>query len=162
VILLYGEKFTDVDLPQVIPTCESFDARVIPLVGEDLQCLHSALRKASRGVVLRTRSRLWISLARELRADLTIYVWGLPLRRRSVIPIYPAAEYRGPGVYYVKNRHDLRALVGKAVDGFLLDARGFDPRAVELAVKGELRCDCVRCDVAERLLCNWYREVEVL
>lgn len=80
-ILLYGEKFTDVDLPQVIPTCESLDPRVIPLVGEDLQCLHNALRKASRGVVLKTKSRLWISLARELRPDLAIYVWGLSLRR---------------------------------------------------------------------------------
>ncbi len=161
-ILLYGEKFTDVVLPQVIPTCESFDPRVIPLVGEDLQCLHNALRKASRGVVLKTKSRLWISLARELRPDLTIYVWGLSLRRGNVIPIYPAPEYRGPGVYYVKNRHDLRALVGKTVDGILLDARGFDPRTVELAVRGVLRCDCARCDIAERLMCNWYREVEVL
>ena len=161
-ILLYGEKFIDVDLPQVIPTCESFDPRVIPLVGEDLQCLHTALRRASRGVVLKTRSRLWISLARELRPDLTIYVWGLSVRRGNVIPIYPAAEYRGPGVYYVRNRHELGALAGKPVDGFLLDARSFDPRAVELAVKGELRCDCTGCDIAEKLMCNWYREVEII
>jgi len=162
VILLYGEKLIDVDLPQVVPTCESFDPRVIPLVGEDLQCLYAALRRANQGVVLKTKSRLWISLARELRPDLTIYVWGLPLRRGNVIPIYPASEYRGLGIYYVKERRELGAFVGKPVDGFLLDARGFDPKAVELVVKRKVKCDCARCDAVEMLTCNWYREVEVL
>jgi hypothetical protein len=162
VILLYSEKFIDVDLPQVVPTCESFDPRVIPLVGEDLQCLYAALRRANQGVVLKTRSRLWISLARELRPDLTIYVWGLPLRRGNVIPIYPASEYRGLGIYYIKERRELGAFVGKPVDGFLLDARGFDPKAVELLVKRKVKCDCARCVAVEILTCKWYREVEVL
>jgi hypothetical protein len=162
VILLYGERFIDVDLPQVIPTCDSFDPRIIPLVGEDLQCLYTAIRKTSRGIVLKTRSRLWVSVARELRPDITVYVWGLPLRRGGVVPIYPAGEYRGPGVYYIRTRYDLGTLIGKHIDGLLLDSKGFDPWTVELVVKGGVSCDCRKCDIVEKLMCNWYKEVEIL
>ncbi|MGC9131162.1 MAG: hypothetical protein ACP5H5_06210 [Pyrobaculum sp.] len=161
-ILLYSEKFLDVDLPQVVPICDVHDPKLIPLVGEDLHCLHNALKKATRGVVLKTAKRLWIGLARELRPDLTIYVWGAAVRGRNTVPIRGAEEYRGYGVYYIKNREELRLLVGKPVAGLLLDARHFDPHLTELVVKGRVSCGCERCGLVERLLCNPYREVEVL
>ncbi|ABL87982.1 conserved hypothetical protein [Pyrobaculum islandicum DSM 4184] len=161
-IFLYSERILDVDLVQVVPTCEAYDHRVIPLVSEDLRCLYTAIRKASQGVVLKTRSRLWLSLAREIRLDLPIYIWGLSIRRRNIIPIYHAVEYRGRGIYYARNKSELEVLVGKAIDGVLLDVRGFDPLLVEQVVKGGMECECERCDIVERLLCNAYKEIEIL
>lgn len=161
-ILLYTDKLLDVEIPQIVPTCEAFDGRILPLVGEDLRCLYTALRTTTRGVVVKTRGRLWIALARELRPDLVIYLWGLPLRGRGLVPIYIGPEYRGPGLYYVRNRGELERLRGYAVDGVVLDARGFDPRLVELIAKGKVRCDCEKCGLVERLACEVYKEVEVL
>lgn len=161
-IFLYTDKLLEVELPQVLPTCEVTDRRVVPLVKEDLQCLQSVLKKASHGVVLKTRSRLLLSLVRELRPDLVVYVWGLGLRRRGVVPIYSAEEYRGPAVYYVKTKAELERLRGEYVDGLLLDVRGFDPYLIDLAVRGKVSCSCTKCDVVERLLCDLYKEVEVL
>ncbi|ACB40277.1 hypothetical protein [Pyrobaculum neutrophilum] len=160
-IYIYSERYIDVDLPQITPTCEPPDPRVIPLVGDDLRCLYAALRK-SRAVALKARSRIWLALARELKPDAVIYAWGLPIRRGNVIPVYPGGEYRGPGLYYVRSRRELKALLGRAIDGVVLDAGAFDPHLVEQIVKGAVRCDCARCDVVEKLLCDVYREVEVL
>ncbi|MEZ0319604.1 MAG: hypothetical protein ABWK05_06405 [Pyrobaculum sp.] len=161
-IFLYTNKLLEVELPQVLPACEVTDRRVVPLVKEDLQCLQTVLKKASQGVVLKTRSRLLVALVRELRPDLMVYVWGLGLRKRGIVPIYPAEEYRGPAVYYVKTKAELEELRGEHVEGLLLDVRGFDPYLVDLAVRGKVGCKCTKCDVVERLLCDPYRELEVL
>jgi hypothetical protein len=164
VILIYSEReLPDVGLEQVIPTCEARGPRVVPLVGEgDLQCLHSALHSASRAVVLKTGGRLWAALAREIRHDVEIYVWGAPLRGRGLAPIYPAGEYRGPGVYYVRERRELVALRGRRVEGLLLDARGFNARHVELVLSGKLKCNGGRSSLVEMLLCDAHLEVDVL
>lgn len=161
-ILIYSDKLLDVDLPQVVPICDVSDPRLVPLVGEDLHCLHSALRRASRGVVLKTDKRLWISLARELRPDLTIYVWGATARGRNITPIIPGHEYRGYGVYYIRSREELRQLKNKPIAGLLLDAKYFDPYAIDLILKGRVTCGCERCTLVEKLLCEPYREIEVL
>jgi len=162
VIFIYSDKLLNVDLPQVVPICDVTDPKLIPLVGEDLRCLHGALKRATRGIVLKTDKRLWISLARELRPDLTIYVWGALIRGKNVIPILPSHEYKGHGVYYVKNKEELRQLKNKAVAGLLLDAAYFDPYFIDLILRGKVTCNCERCTLAERLLCEPYREVEVL
>ncbi|ABP50393.1 MULTISPECIES: hypothetical protein [Pyrobaculum] len=162
-ILIYSEKVLGVDIPQVVPLCDALDAKIIPLVGEDLDCLHRAVKKAVAGVALRTGKRLWVALARELRPDLTIYLWGpAPIRGKNIVPIRPASAYAGPGFYYVRDRDELRGLRGKEVLGLLLDARGFDPYTLELVIKGRATCGCDGCGLVERLLCEPYREVEVL
>lgn len=160
-IFLYTERLIDVDLPQVMPTCEAVEGRIIPLVSEDLSCLSSALRSASRGVVLKTTKRTWVALAREIRPDLPLYVWGLALRGRNIIPIYEG-DYRGRGIYYVKEKRDLYPLGGRPIEGVLLDAKGFNPHIVELVSKRRLKCGCSKCDLVEMLTCDAYKEVEVL
>lgn len=161
-VFLISDRLLDVDLAQVVPTCDVFDSRLVPLVGEDFYCIHRAVKKATRGVVLRSRSKSWVILAKELRPDLPLYVWGVAMRGRGITPIFPADEYRGYGVYYVRDRRDLKLLMGKPVEGLLLDARGFDPHVVELVLKNKVICSCGRCGVVDRLLCDFYREVEVL
>lgn len=163
-ILLYSEAPLPVDLPQLVPTCEAADRRIVPLVqGDDLRCLQRALRTAAAAVAIRTSSRLLALLAERLRPDLDIYVWGLPMRRRRIRPMY-SGEYRGPGLYLVRSRWWLLQLRGKQVDGLALDAEAFDPHSVERLVKGNLRCDRCgsACGEVDLLLCDAYREVEVL
>lgn len=163
-ILLYSEVPLPVDLPQLVPTCEALDRKVIPLVdGEDLRCLQRALRAAGTAVAIRTSSRLLALMAERLRPDLDLYVWGLTLRRRRIKPIY-SGEYRGPGLYLVRTRQWLLQLRGKPLDGLILDSKAFDPIAVGRLARGLLRCDHCGggCGAVDLLLCDAYREVEVL
>ncbi len=156
-ILLYTEKLVDVNLNQVIPTCETYDVRIIPLVGEDVNCVRSAINGANHGVVLKSNSKLWVTFVRELKPSLTIYTWGVVVRNRNFVPIY-SGRYRGFGVYYVRDRRDLEPLVGKPIYGVLLNVENFNPYLVESIVKTPC---CTNCSLVEKLMCT-YREVEIL
>ncbi|MFN3803650.1 MAG: hypothetical protein ACK4SY_01180 [Pyrobaculum sp.] len=159
-IFLYTEDILDVDLNQVVPTCEIYDRRVVPLVGEDMQCIRNVIYKTSQGLAVKTRNKLLAAFLRELRPDLTIYIWGAPMRAKNIVPIY-SGNYRGPGIYYVKTTQELKSLWGKPVDGVMLDVRGFNPYLLELVVKNKVHC-CKDCHIVEKLACNAYREVEIL
>ncbi|MEM1931993.1 MAG: hypothetical protein QW049_01140 [Pyrobaculum sp.] len=161
-IFLLSDKVLDVDLTQIVPTCDVLDSRVIPLVGEDLRCIHRVVKKATRGVALKSKNKTLITFVRELRPELTLYVWGTSLRRKNTIPILPVDDYRGYGIYYVKNRQELRQLLGKSIEGLLLDSRGFDPYSLELILKNKVMCNCGQCSIVEKLFCEYYKEIEIL
>ena len=159
---LYADKVIETDLPLLVPICESVRPNVVPYVGEDLRCLMSALRTAYSFIALRTRNKVLVKLAQEIRPDLTILVDGVAARGRRIKPLLrPGAKLRG--YYLVEDEIQLAGLDGRLVEGLFLNVDRFDPRWVEEALRGRLKCDrCTNCGPVDLLLCEPYRELEVL
>ncbi|MEL9990350.1 MAG: hypothetical protein QXP98_01640 [Thermoproteus sp.] len=159
---LYADRLIRTELPLLVPLCEVSAPNVIPYVGEDLACLTKALRTAYRAVALRTRNKVLVRLVEEMRPDVMVLVDGLKVARRRVAPLLrPGDGVRG--YYIVRNKAELRLLDERLVEGIFLDVNAFDPKWVEEIAGGRLKCGrCNKCDVVELLLCDAYREIEIL
>ncbi|AEA12647.1 hypothetical protein TUZN_1168 [Thermoproteus uzoniensis 768-20] len=159
---LYAEKIIRTDLPLLVPICEAVKPNVIPYVDDDLACLVEALRSAYSAVALRTKNKVAVRLAAEIRPDVLILVDGLAIRGRRVKPLLrPGAAARG--YYLVESREELRRIDGALAEGLFLNADSFDQTWVEEALRGRLKCDgCSTCGPVDLLVCNAYREVEVV
>ncbi len=159
---LYADRVIETELPLLVPICEAIRPNVVPYVDESLRCVMTALRTAYSAIAIRTKNKVLVRMAQEIRPDLNILVDGLTIRGRKIRPLLrPGAGIRG--YYLVEDAAQLAKLDARIVEGLFVRADAFNPRWIEEALRGRLKCDrCTHCAPAELLLCDAYKELEVL
>ncbi|CCC80856.1 hypothetical protein [Thermoproteus tenax] len=159
---LYADKVIKTDLPLLVPFCEAPRPNVVPYVDEDLGCLMRALRTAYMAVAVRTQNKVLVKIAEEMRPDLLILVDGLRIYTRRIRPLLRPGQH-SRGYFVVADRSELSELDKDQAEGVFLNYEAFPQEWVQAAVSGSLKCSrCNRCGPLDLLLCDSYRELEVI